>query len=759
MSATSTLTLPTTQAWSLEEAGDGVFFLTLDVPGERVNVLKASVLEELERVLDGAARNSAIKALVVRGGKPDTGTFIAGADIHEILAVTKAEEGSEKARRGQQIFSKLAAMPAVTIAAIHGNCLGGGTELALACDLRIASHSPKTRIGLPEVQLGILPGFGGTQRLPRRVGILNALPIILTGKPLSVEAAAKIGLVDAVVYPDLLREEAKALANHALLHGGKRYRPSGSRGRSFFARALERLPWGRAWIRRQARKNIMRVSGTHYPAPFRALDAVIDGFPKSLADGLALEASLVGELIASPVSKNLMALFLASEESRRGKRVDAADGGSEAAPAASRSTADLPTCGARGRIGVLGAGVMGGGIAALLAQKGYRVRLKDITPEALQVGLRKAHDLFSDLVRKRRISRRDPANYMASISPTTDDSGFEGVSAVIEAVVENLEVKKKVLQELETRLSPAALILTNTSALPITQIQAGLARPARVAGLHFFNPVHKMPLVEIVRGRDTAEETLLGAESLARELGKIPVRVEDAPGFLVNRLLAPYLNEAVRLLEEGYSPLAVDAALRAFGMPMGPFELLDEVGLDVAAKVATTLHSAFGDRAKPPTAMARLVDAKVLGKKGGKGFYNYSSQRLPWRKKPALNRDVLNLAGRGSAAFLPDSPEQWVRRLVYPMINEAARALEERVVDRPSKVDLAMVLGTGFAPFRGGPLRYADSVGLAEVVSFLEGTKQPRLQPCELLTRLAREGGKFQSLESPEVVLAHGSAG
>ncbi len=733
-------TASVTGAWRLEDEGDGIFRLVFDLPGDKVNKLTSAVLEDLDRILDAIAREPEVKALVVCGGKEASGTFIAGADIHEIRSVTNAADATEKARRGQQILGKIAAMPAVTIAAIHGSCLGGGTELALACDLRIATHSPKTRIGLPEVQLGILPGFGGTQRLPRLVGIQRALPAILGGKPLRVEQAARIGLVDRVVYPDLLRREAKAFANKALLGGGKKFRPQ-RRKQGLVARAVERFGWGRSLIRWWTRKSIEKLSGTHYPAPYRALDSVIHGFGRSLEDGLAYEASLVGELAASPVSKNLIDLFLSSEEARRGKR-----GGGVGAADATRGR----------RIGVVGAGVMGGGIAAILAQKGFRVRMKDIAPEALQAGLRKVHELYAGLQRKRRMTRREAANCMAAISVTADYSGFAPAKLVIEAVVENMDVKKRVLREVEEKISPEAVLATNTSALSVTEIQSALSRPGRCVGLHFFNPVNKMPLVEVVRGRESSEEALQAAEVLARELGKTPVRVEDRPGFVVNRILSPYLNEAVRLLEEGFSPAAVDRAARKFGMPMGPFALLDEVGLDVAAKVAHTLHQAFGERARPPVSLEKLEAAKLLGKKGGAGFYLHPKRRLPWQKGLRINAAALRVCGVAGKGFLPDKDDLWVKRLVYPIVNEAALVLDERIVERPSLVDLAMVLGTGFAPFRGGPLRFADATGLGEIVHFLDGTGESRMKPCDLLRRLAREGSGFYDLERAGVAIAHG---
>lgn len=722
----------TTGAWRLEDAGDGIAFLVFDVPGEKVNKLSKAVLEDLDRALSLLAGDGAPKALILVGGKGASGTFIAGADINEIRAIDNADEARAKARQGQQILGKLAALPAVTIAAIHGNCLGGGAELALACDLRIATNSEKTRIGFPEVQLGIIPGFGGTQRLPRLVGISQALPLILTGKPVDFRKAARIGLVDRVTYPPLLRDDAAGLAAEVLEAKGRgnfkladvkrTVRPR----RPLILRVLERLPPGRALIRRRALKDILKRAGSHYPAPRRALEAVIDGYGRTLERGLELEASIVGDLIASSISKNIIDLFLTSERARR-REEDIA-------------VPDAVAPG--GRIGILGAGIMGGGLSALIARKGYRVRMKDITREALQAGLRKVYELYRARVKRRRMQAHELANATAAISVTTEYAGFESIGFVIEAVVENLEIKKKVLRELEAKLPPDAIFVTNTSALPVSELQDESLRPEKVAGMHFFNPVDRMLLVEVVRGARTSDETTVAVEELTRRLGKIPVRVADTPGFLVNRVLAPYLNEAVRLFEEGYSPSAIDKAIRDFGMPMGPFELIDEVGLDIAAKVGVILHKAFGERARPSDLLGGLIeDPKLLGKKTGKGFYVYRG------KKKTPNPLVMKQGGTGDGKFKADETDLWIRRLIYPMINEAARALEEKVVEQPSAVDLAMVMGTGFAPFRGGPFRYADAVGTAKISSALKDLKEPRLVPCELLERLAADGKGFHTLE------------
>ncbi len=732
--------LTKTEAWALVDEGDGIFRLVFDLPGEKVNKLTEAVLVDLEKILQAVSKESDVKALIVCGGKEESDTFIAGADINEIRGVSTAEQAATKAARGQAVLDLLASIPAVTVAAIHGNCLGGGTELALACDLRVASLSDATKIGLPEVNLGIIPGFGGTQRLPRLIGIERAFPLILTGRPVDARKAGRLGVVDSVVYPDLLIAEAKALANRALDRGGKRFRPSRPR-LSLRQRLFQALPPGRALLRRMAKKNVVKVSGGHYPAPLAAVDAVIDGFRRSLKDGLALEAQVVGRLIVSPECRNLIDLFLSQESVRRGSGEKAAQAGS--------SVIDVDAAPGNRRAAVLGAGVMGGGIATLLARKGYRVRMKDVQPQAIQIGLKSIDKSLSTLVRKRRMSKADKNRVLSAITTTLKDDGLGTTSVVIEAVVEKMSVKQDVFRALEDHVPEDALLCSNTSALSITEMQSVLRHPERLVGLHFFNPVHRMPLVEVIPGEQSSSEYVAAAEKLTRQLGKYPVRVADRPGFLVNRLLACYLNEASHLFVEGFSPTAIDAALKSFGMPMGPFELIDEVGLDVAAKVAATLVDGLGSRMQPPDVTGRLVEeGKLLGKKSGAGFYLHRGG------KKILNERALSFAGRSDGSFESDQPELWLKRLVYPIINEAAMALDEGVVASPALLDLAMVMGTGFAPFRGGPLRYADSIGAKQVCDDLTALKHERFTPCSALERLASKNQKFYDLECNDVVHA-----
>jgi 3-hydroxyacyl-CoA dehydrogenase/enoyl-CoA hydratase/3-hydroxybutyryl-CoA epimerase len=735
MSGTVTNTAETTRhAFRLEQLEDGVTILYFDLPDEKVNKLTTEVLLELEQVLIRVSKDSSVKALVFMGGKESTGTFIAGADINEIKDVTVAAEATEKARQAQGILHRFSTLPQPTIAVIHGTCLGGGTELVLACDFRVATDHPRTQIGLPEVKLGIIPGFGGTQRLPRIIGVRPALNLILKGSSVDARKATRLGLVDTIVPLTLLREQVLSFTRDVLDKGGKSYRPRRKR-KGTVARFLEHTGTGHSIVRHFVSKNLQKTTGGHYPAPEKALEAVLSGFRMSLEDGLNYEARLVGELVASDVSKNLISVFFDSEKLRRPE--GEADGEQEVSREA-RSPHEVP---AR-RIGVLGAGVMGGGLAALLARKNFHVRLKDLHSGALTAGLKQAKKSFDTLVKRRRISASQRDNYLSAIAETTDSSGFRHTECVIEAVVEDMAIKQKVLQELEPLLSENTIFATNTSALSIDELASVAQRPERVAGLHFFNPVHRMPLVEVIYGEKSSEDTLRRLENLAREIGKYPLRVRNTPGFLVNRLLMPYLNEAAFLFEEGYKMTAVDQHAIEFGLPMGPFRLLDEVGLDVSGKVGKFLHRELGERCAPAALLKTLLEEGLLGRKGGAGFYVYSGKK---KEKPNGK-----LAKHGGQGLRTDRPEYWIRRMLYPVVNEAALCLEDKVVQEAWQVDIGMIMGAGFMPFRGGLLRWADRVGLDKIVAELEklgeenipGSKE-RFRPAGLLKDLASQGKGF----------------
>jgi 3-hydroxyacyl-CoA dehydrogenase/enoyl-CoA hydratase/3-hydroxybutyryl-CoA epimerase len=702
-------------ALSLEVDGEAVAWLVFDRPGSKVNLLTSGVLARLDALLgeiEVLARQDRVRALIFRSGK--SGTFIAGADVSEIAGIPTQEAGYAAARTGQRIFRRIEKLPVPTIAAVDGVCLGGGTELILACGYRLASDRAETRIGLPEIRLGIIPGFGGTTRLPRLIGLSQALPLILTGQAVNATRARRIGLVDESVHPSILMARARAMA----LAGVRPVR----RKRALALRLIDETYPGRKLALHRARRSVLEETRGHYPAPLLAIETIRASIGLPLERAFDLEARALGKLIVTDVCRNLIRVFHLME-------------GAKKFPHAS------PPRRAE-RVAVLGAGVMGGGIAQLLANAKVQVRLKDINNDAIARGLQHARDLFERAARRGRLSRREAEQRMDAIAPTLDYSGFGNVDVVIEAVVERMDIKKAVFREVETRVRPDTVLASNTSSLSITEMQSALERPANFCGMHFFNPVHRMPLVEIIRGRDSSDEALATVFALARSLDKTPVIVNDGPGFLVNRILSPYLNEAGWLLQEGAAVDDIDEALLEFGMPMGPLRLLDEIGLDVARHAARVLHDALGDRLKPAAALAALEGAELLGRKGGRGFYVYDND-----EEQGLNKEIYaRLAPAVPATRSRLDPDVIRKRTVLAMVNEAARTLEDGIARSPGDVDLAMITGTGFPPFRGGLLRYADSVGMAQLLNSLEElarTVGDRFQPATRIRELAAANRGF----------------
>lgn len=602
--------------------------------------------------------------------------------------------------------------------------LRGGTELALACDSRIASEEPHTQIGLPEILLGIFPAFGGTTRLPRLVGVSTALDLILTGRALDARRAERAGLIARAVPAAWLLEKAHLRLTEL------RARPAASRRdryhpRTTMTRLLDGNPLGRALVFNRARSMTRARTGGHYPAPVAAIGVMEHGFGQPLETGFRLEARWVSDLVTGPVCKNLIRIFQLSERAKKGPVV--ADASVVPRPVKS--------------LALFGAGVMGGGVAELASRNAIEVRMRDVNPASLTRALQTVKSIVDERSRKRggRNAARDRDAQLARILPTLELSGVGRADFALEAVVEDLDVKRRVFGELEVRLEQDAVLATNTSSLSVDKLAEGMKHPERFCGFHFFNPVHRMPLVEVVRGRQTSDASLVTAVGLARRLGKTPVVVADSPGFVVNRILMPYLREALHLLEEGFPVQAIDGSMRRFGMPMGPFEVIDEVGIDVAAKVAGVLGNAFPGRMSPAPALAKLLEAKRLGKKTGLGFYRHQGRS---RTPDPQVRELLGLTRVRSAP----NPELLSDRMVLAMINESARCLEEKVVEDAGMIDLAMIFGAGFPPFRGGPLRHADGLGLARVESrltALRAEKGERFAPAALLSRLATAGQTF----------------
>ncbi len=710
-------------AFRLEVEPEGLAILTFDTPGERVNKYSTPVMTELDSLLDALDRRSDIKALLLVSAKPDI--FIAGADVNEI-ATANADFGKEAVRKGQEIFGKLAALPYPTVAAIHGACVGGGCETVIAMDWRLASDSPKTQVGLPEVKLGILPGWGGTSRLPRLIGLTRALDIILAGKTLDPKRALAAGLVDEVVPLPLLQTYARQFARKRIgtpkrSNAGPGGGPARTKPASLQESLLEGV--GRGIVFSKARASVLKETKGHYPAPLEALKAVEAGWGKPLAEALKTEVEGAGRLIGTSTMRNLVTLFFRMEDVKKETGVPGV------------KPRDVS------RIGVLGAGIMGGGIAQLAADKGYPTRMKDIKPEPLAGGYAAAAKIWIDKVKRRRMTKSELTAKMSLLSGGLDYAGFGTCDVTIEAVVEKLAVKQAVLKEWEAAVPPGAIFASNTSTLPITDIQSAAAHPGRVVGMHFFNPVSRMPLVEVIYGARTDPEVTATIFDLAKKMGKTPVVVKDAPGFLVNRILGPYLAEAVRVLLEGNPMDAIDEALRGFGMPVGPIELLDDIGIDVATKGGETLTAAWPERMPRDAGFEKLVTGGRLGRKTRKGFYLYEGDK---RRGP----DTSAYADLGipvpAAAKL--RPEEIQMRLVAPMVNEGAFCLMDGIVPDAGKLDLAMIFGTGFPPFRGGLLKHADVAGLPLIVEYLQklaGTLGPRFAPAPLLVELAQQNRTF----------------
>jgi len=682
------------------EMHQGVAIVTLDAPDGKVNILTSAFLHDLESTARRLERKRPTAAVVLSA---KSGGFIAGADIREIQRVTDAAEGAELAREGQRIFELWSNLPFPVVAAIHGHCMGGGAEFALACDFRIAA--PDAAIALPEVRLGILPGFGGTQRLPRLIPVEKALELILTGRKVRAEKAFRIGLVDRIAPADGLLDAALVLAREAVLD--KRHLLAARKRKTKGLRRwmLEKNPVGRTLLFRKADKSARARSGGHYPAPPAIIEVMRKGLSLPLPKGLELEAAELGRLITTPECKNLVHVYFLSQRPGKGHGLRV-----EARPLR--------------RAAVLGAGTMGGGIAQLLADRGIPVLLKDIRPEAVAAGLEQARRIFGKEASRKKKDRDAVTGKMENITGTVSYDGFHEVDLVVEAVVEKMTVKQTVLKEVETHLPESAVFATNTSALSVSELQSASTRPGNVGGMHFFNPVHRMPLVEIVRGGQTSDLSTATLFEAARRLGKIPVIVEDRPGFLVNRLLVAYLNEACLLADAGVDWLSLDQKAEEFGLPMGPFRLIDEVGIGIAAEVGKTLSRAFSYLPESHL-LPRIVSSGLTGKKGGKGFYLY-----PRKKKPVPNRAVDRQLGlrklRNATVFD-------MRKLLLLMVNEAGRCLEENVVNTPEDVDTGMVFGTGFPPFRGGLCRWADAEGLPGLVRELEEISAEagrRYEPC-----------------------------
>jgi len=705
------------------DVDDDILVVTIDAPGAAVNTLSPALAGEFEDVFRRAQDDALIKGVVLISGKSEN--FIAGADIEQFPQLKTAAAAEAISQMGQGMLRRLELLRVPVVAAIHGACLGGGLELTLACRYRVCTDHPKTTLALPEVQLGLIPGVGGTQRLPRRVGLQAALDMILTGRSVRAKRALQMGLVDEMVHPALLREiaveRARAISAGTL-------KPSRSGRTSPTSLLLERNPIGRSVVFKKARESVMEKTAGHYPAPLAALDAVQAGYARGFDEGLKEESRLFGEMAMTEVSRQLVFLFFASNSLKKDPGVDH---GGDIRPREIHTLA------------VLGAGFMGAGIASIAVQQGTSVRLKDTDTTRIGKGLASVRGVLQERLTRRQITRQQLDDYMSLVGGTTNYSGFESADLVIEAVFEDLALKHRVLEEVEPALDSTAIYASNTSTIPIASIAGAAKHPERVLGMHFFSPVHRMPLLEVIVTPETAPDATVSAVAYGKSLGKTVIVVNDGPGFYTTRTLSAYMNEAGRLLDEGASIDSIDEALVDFGFPVGPITLLDEVGIDVGGKVGLVLSEAFGSRMAASEAMRRVVAAGRTGRKGGKGFYVYGADG----KKGSVDQTVYEVIGGQRHEVLKS---EIVDRCVLAMVNEAARCLEEGVLRSPRDGDIGAVFGIGFPPFRGGPFRYIDSVGADHIVGQLEDLNvrfSPRFEPAELLVDMASGRKVFYPVE------------
>jgi 3-hydroxyacyl-CoA dehydrogenase/enoyl-CoA hydratase/3-hydroxybutyryl-CoA epimerase len=678
----------------------GIHVLTFDRPDSSANIFDMAALTELDvKIADLAQRAAGVLFI---SAKPSI--FIAGADLRALESLTGSAL-RDFIQMGQQVMNRVAALHCPTVAAIHGACVGGGYELCLACTRRIATAERATKIGLPETQLGILPAWGGSTRLPRLIGVPAALDIILGGKTLPAKAALRRGMIDDIAPRETLREAALKWLAH----------PTPARHRWHAVDLVTA-----AVTAPIARKRMMEKSRGHYPALQKALDVVTLGAKDTLGGSLQREREAVLDLASTAECRNLIRVFHLQE---RAKKIRV--------PGAAAATPIQ-------RVAVIGAGLMGASIAQWLSARGLRVLMRDIDPERVADGMRRVSNLYRDAVKRRLLTATEARDGLDRISPVTGETPLDSIDLVIEAAVEKMGLKKQIFARLDETAPARTILATNTSALSISELAAATRRPARVVGIHFFNPVHRMPLVEVITGAATTPDAAASALRFVQSIGKMPVLVRDSPGFLVNRILLPYMVEAGDLFAQGGAIEEIDAAMLDFGMPMGPLRLIDEVGLDVAQDVAATLAAAFPGHMHLPAVLDRMLAGKLLGKKSGRGFYIHS------RGKALPNPDAAKYRDAAPGPRLDRATMQ--RRMALLMVNEAARCIAENVVASPADVDFGMIMGAGFAPFRGGPLRYADSLGAAAVVDALReeaARSGPHFTPCDLLLQMTETNRRF----------------
>jgi 3-hydroxyacyl-CoA dehydrogenase/enoyl-CoA hydratase/3-hydroxybutyryl-CoA epimerase len=701
-------------AFTLDIRDDGIAILTMDVPGESMNTLKVEFGDQVTEMLDTIQQNSSIKGVVVISGKDNS--FVAGADISMLAACTSAEEAETISKGGQDVFQRIEDMSIPFIAAIHGPALGGGLELALACHSRVCSDDNKTQLGLPEVQLGLLPGSGGTQRLPRLISVQQAMKMALTGGSVRAKQALKYGIVDDMVPQSILLEVAIEMAKKSK---PRRLAPK----LDLMGKFLERTPVGRNLMFSQARKQTLSKTQGNYPSPGLIIDCIEAGLSKGIKHGMAVEAKNFGKLVMTPESASLRSLFFATTEMKKETGVEGVEPGKIS------------------KVGVLGGGLMGGGIAFVTATKaGLPARIKDIRSEGIANAIKYSFDILNKKVKRRFMAKSQMQKQLALLTGSVDYSGFSDADVVIEAVFEDLALKQSMVADVEQNCSENTVFASNTSSIPIGQIAAKAARPEQVIGLHYFSPVDKMPLAEVIAHETTSDQTISTTVDLAKRQGKTPIVVKDGAGFYVNRILAPYMNESAEVLLSGEPIDHIDKSLVKFGFPVGPVKLLDEVGIDVGTKITPILMAQFGDRFKSAEGFDKVLADDRKGKKNKRGFYSYSGKK----SGREVDESIYTLLGVTPSRKM--SAEQIAERCVLLMLNEAAMCLDEGVIRNPRDGDIGAIFGIGFPPFLGGPFRYMDTLGVSHVVARLEHYQTllgDKFSPANSLKEMAKENKSF----------------
>lgn len=697
------------------ETVGNVAIITLDTPGEKVNKLNEKLIDEFSDFLDKLESDNSLDGALLISEKENN--FIAGADIEMFKTRETAEELSELSWRGHEVLLRIENFPKPIVVGIHGSCMGGGTELALASHYRIVSDHNSTKIGLPEVNLGLLPGMGGTQRLPRLIGIQKALPYLLTGKNMYSYQARRTGFADEVVHQYAIKEAGiqavRKLKNGKVSHPDKR---------SVLEKTLESNALGRSIIFDQARKRTQSETKGNYPAPPKIIDSVEYGYKNGFEKGLKNESKLFGELAVTPESRALVQLFFAMNDSKKNPL--------------QKKKRDVK------RVGVLGAGLMGSGITEVSIEDGLHVWLKDQKIENAMKGENTIRQNLDKKVSKHILSGFERDEKMSLVHPTETYDAFDDIDLVIEAVFENLDLKKKIVKQVEEVCGEDAIFASNTSSLPISEIAAEAKRPENIVGMHYFSPVQKMPLLEIIKTDKTADWVVATAFDIGLRQGKNVIVVNDGPGFYTTRILAPFINEALLLLEEGAKIEDLDNAMKEFGFPVGPVALLDEVGIDVGAHVADTLSNKFEERgAKTSKKSKQLVNDNYLGRKNKRGFYKYEEGS---KKKKEVNEEIYTYFGGKSRKSIDRKEIQ--DRLSLMMINEAVLCLQENILQNPSDGDLGAILGLGFPPFLGGPFRHIDRIGVETFINKMESYRTEfgdRFKPADVLTEMKSKGILF----------------